>query len=187
MKIEKNKKHKTRIIIAVSLIAVALVAAGLFVYSKYFYVNKTNQTNSPTNSVNYDEATKEQLDAGTNIKNNVSDGSGTDQVADPTPIEGSTKKNVQVTFTAVSQSETTIQIRARIDAIENTGICTLTLTSEGQSTVTRTANTQSLASISTCKGFDVPLSELPAGIWQALISYDSATLIGSATKTITIN
>jgi len=143
-------------------------------------------TNSPSGngSVNYGPATSEQQKSGSQIKSGSTNSSDTPPA--PTPITGSTKKNVQVTVTAANQNGSTLQIRVLISAVENTGTCTLTLTRAGQPTVIKTADTQALASTSTCKGFDVPTSELSTGAWQALITYDSSTLTGSATKTITL-
>lgn len=184
MQITKNNNHKTRNIIALSTLVVALAMGGFYAYSKYSDVNTTDQQSGSTNKVNYDKATKEQQDAGSTIKKDSVTGGSDNQV--PPTAPGNTKKNIQVTITAANQNGSTLQIRALISAVEDTGTCTLTLTQPGKTAVTKTASTQALASASTCKGFDVPTSELSTGTWQALINYDSPALIGSATKTITL-
>ena len=165
------------VLIAIPLIYVYAFNGNLFGWKK----PTTQDTNQNQNSVNYDPATIEQQKAGTTVKSG-----STDSPPEPTPIPGSDKKNVQMTITAANQNGSTLQIRTLIGAVEDTGVCTLTLTSAGKSTVTKTVNSQALASTSTCKGFDIPVSELSAGTWHAFIEYTSTALIGSADQDIVI-
>jgi len=185
-----NKKRFPKKFIAIS-IAVLLLASTPFIYVYAFNGNlfgwNNHQSSKPKNStkgidtINYSPATKEQQDAGNQTKSGSSD-----TPSAPTPIPNSTKKNVQLTITAAQQNGSTLQIRVMIGAVEGAGVCTLTLTSVGQSTVTKTTNSQALASTSTCQGFDIPISELPAGTWRAIIEYNSTALTGSATQDIVV-
>ncbi len=184
MKYVTKKTFPKKIIIASAVIILLVAGALTYVYAfngNLFGWKASNNVPSGNNKIDYGPATSEQQKAGTNTKT-----SSADTPPAPTPIPSSTKKNVQVTITAANQNGSILQIRALIGAVENTGTCTLVLTRAGQSSVTKTAGTQALSSTSTCQGFDVPTSELSTGTWQALITYDSHTLTGSATKSITV-
>ena len=188
MKSIYKKKFTKKSIIISGVIVLLIVGALVYVYAfnGNQFDQKPQQKSSPSsiNAVDYGPPTSEQQKSGSDIKSNSSNSSDTPPA--PTPIPGSSKKNVQMTITAANQNGSTLQIRVLIGAVENTGTCTLALTSTGRPTVKKTAGTQALASTSTCQGFDIPMSELSAGTWQALITYDSSTLTGSATKSITL-
>jgi hypothetical protein len=183
-----NKKRFPKKIVAICIVVLLLVIASALTYVYAFNGNllgwkksATQNINNDQNSVNSDPATPEQQKAGTTIKSGSSD-----TPPAPTAIPGSDKKNVQITITAANQNESTLQIRTLISAVDNTGICTLTLTSVGKTTVTKTANSQALASTSTCQGFDVLVSELSVGTWHAVIEYGSTLLVGSANQDIVV-
>ena len=139
--------------------------------------------NTTTNGIDYSPATTEQQQSGSQVKSSGS----SDTPPAPTTIPGSDKKNVQIIITSANQNGTILQIRSQIGAVEDTGTCTLLLTSTGQTDITKTANAQALANTSTCQGFDVPTSELSNGLWHISISYSSSTLTGTATQDVTIN
>lgn len=94
-------------------------------------------------------------------------------------------ENITVIFSATNQTDTTLQIRALIEAVLGSGQCVLTLTS-GSTTLTKTASVQALASSSTCTGFDIPLTELSAGEWQLNLVVTSGSSKGSVEKGITV-
>ena len=188
MRIKKsNKSTTTKKVLIIGGIIIVLVAIPLtYVYAfngNLFGWQKPTTQNTDTDQrfVNYEPATPEQQKAGTTIKSG-----STDTSPAPTAIPGSDKKNVQITITAANQNKSALQIRTMISAIENTGVCTLTLTSTGKPTVTKTANSQALASTSTCQGFDIPISELSFGTWQAVVEYNSTALTGSANQDIVV-
>ncbi len=197
--ISTNKKRfSKKLIVTAGLVALFIAGSLTYVYAlggNLLGWQAPNSSPSDNNKINYGPATSEQQKSGSKIKsdstNNQQDPAKpatnqSDTPPAPTPTPDSAKKSVQVTITAANQNGSILQIRTQIDAVENTGKCTLTLTKSGASTVTKTAGTQAYASISTCQGFDIPMSELSAGTWQALINFDSSTLTGSATKTITL-
>jgi len=183
-----NKKRFPKKLIITAGVVILLIAGALtYVYAfngNLFGWTAPRTTTTGNTSIDYGPPTSEQKKSGTQTKSGSTNSSDTPPA--PTPITGSTKKTVQVTITAANQNGSTLQIRTLIGAVEDTGTCALTLTRTGQTTVTKTAGTQALASTSTCKGFDVPTSELSTGAWQVLITYDSSTLTGSATKVITL-
>lgn len=181
---QKTFRKKT-IIIAGSTVAVLVTGVLLYVYA--FHGNLFGWTTTPkiapttTNQINYEPATPEQQQAGVDAKTGTSD-----TPAAPATTPGSSLKSVEVTITAANQNGSTLQIRTLIGVVENTGTCTLVLSRSGQTSVTKTAGIQALSSSSTCQGFDVPVSELSAGTWQALITFESSTLTGTATKSIMV-
>jgi hypothetical protein len=179
MKINKPTSRKKIIIASICLLIVGAAAVATAMYLK---------SNSPKKDAN---STKEQQKAaGDQTKSNAVDASNGKSAASdtppaPQPIENSSKSNVGVTMTAGSQNGSLYQMRFQIDSPTNEGTCTLTLT-RGSATVTKTASVQALAKISTCQGFDVPVSELSPGQWNVSLSYESNTLTGSTTSTITV-
>lgn len=177
--ITKNKHKFPKKIIATSLVVllIASVLICVYIFKDNLLGWKTSQNlTQGDNTINYGPATQEQQKAGNQTKSGSSDVPPT-----PTNIPGSDKKNVQITITSASQNGSSLHIGTLIGAIEDTGTCTLTLTSTGQPTIIKTSTTQALASSSTCQGFDIPISDLPIGTWHILIEFSSSTLTGSAT------
>ncbi len=186
MKVSHHKQKNTKKYIIIGIVAIILISSP-FIYVYAFNGNlfgwKSNQkTNNPTqdvNNINYNPATKDQQDAGSQTKTGSSD-----TPTAPTVVPGSDKKEVQLIITSTNQTSTILQIRTQINTTDTTGTCTLTIT--GQKTIVKTAGVQAFASVSTCQGFDIPLSELSAGSWHASIDYSSATLHGSIAKDIVV-
>ena len=179
MKINSSSKKKNIIITLCT--AVVIVAAALGAVYWKTQNDKAHQNTS---------ATEQQKAAGEQTKSNAIDASnGKTQTNDtppaPQPIKGTSKSNVGVTMTASAQNGPTYQMRFQIDSPTTDGTCTLTLTKDS-STITKTAGVQALAKISTCQGFDIPVSELSPGQWNVNLSYESSTLTGSTTSTITV-
>ncbi len=186
MKIIKQKSKKTLIIIIAA--AVVLLTGS----SAFAYFNKLGPFSSSQNpNVNTKAATKEQQDAGQQVKQEKADEdakskpSGSDQPAAPVP-QPSGKSTVTVSITAANQNSGMLQIRNLIEAVDSTGTCTLTLTKSGSTTVTKTAGVQALASSSTCQGFNIPVSELSKGTWNIDLLFENSTLKGTASKTVDI-
>lgn len=174
---EKRKKSSKKIIIVCILIlAIASGAIVAFLHAKtnLFGNNPDNNKTLNINTVDYNPATNDQTKNGTDIKA----GSGsTDKPVAPTVVEGSTKKQVDLIIINASTTKVNVQINAVVDS----GTCTLTLTSPGQTTITQTSNIQPLASFSACKTFSY--SELPSGNWTIKVDYSNDTLIGTVTDT----
>ena len=185
MKIQSKKMSKTPLIIAAALIALLAVAALTYVYAFNGSIlgwsnHKTSSNDKPSTNTNLDKPTDEQIKAGNDIKNE-----NTDTSPAPLPQPGSDKQSVEVIITTPNQNAGTLQVHTQISTVVNTGQCTLTLSRTGQK-VTKTADVQALASTSTCKGFDIPVSELSTGSWQATLIYENDSLTGTASKLITI-
>lgn len=190
MKIQSKKISKTPLILVV--IAVVLLVASILSYvyifnGSIFGWSNHYTTSNDTPATNLDMPTDEQIKAGNDIKkgnlNESKNNKGTPSGS--VGQSGDNKESVEVTITAANQNSGTLQIRTQISKVVNTGQCTIRLTKSGK-TVTKTADIQSLASTSTCKGFDIPVSELSAGSWNAILTYESATLSGTASTIIAI-
>lgn len=76
---------------------------------------------------------------------------------------------ITLTITALNQTDSTLQLRVLIPSLTQ-GICRLRLES-GTKNIDLSVDTQALASTSTCKGFDIPLSQLSKGTWRAQVEY----------------
>ena len=185
--------HKKKYLIITSLIIILIASFGLVGY----YSNNKN-------TVKY-----QQQKAGVNIKQRIlgtnnssssnsssspstqSSGSGSSSGSSnnttssgSSPTSGIT--NIPIEITSTSQTSNTLEIRTQINEITSSGKCTLTMTS-GSNSINQSASVQALASISTCEGFNVPLSSLSSGSWTIIINYSSTGQTGSVTKQVNIN
>lgn len=194
---KKRKLLKKPLIITgsvVGLLLVVTIAGGVYLYkfhgSLFGWQPNPIAQNSPS-SINYKAPTPDQQAAGSAVKqqsltNQTKGTTSTDQP--PAPVaQPNGQSIVQVTITAANQTTSVLQVRAQVDTVTNNGTCTLTLTKAGSTTVTQAASTQSYASISACKGFDVPLSQLPAGTWNLAVHFSGNNLVGDASQSITIH
>lgn len=192
MKIPTLNKHKKAIFISIgTVVIVALSIFGFLVASGFF---SPRSDNSSRQQPNYDKPTDEQLEGGKAIEDYTDKQSnsgadpnsvGSDRPEKPVAIPGSTKAEVKIIVSSSNQNDGVLQVRTLISSIVNDGTCTLTLTKNG-ATVTKVANVQALPGSSTCKGFDIPVTELSSGIWSATISFENSTLKGSSTSSVKV-
>lgn len=180
---EKSTKKKKLTITAVAILGLLVVVFCLFILPA---MQSKPTTNSSANSTKKSEDNKK---ASENLKNSPdpskSDGTvGNDQPATPaTQADG--RKKVDVLLSAANQNGATVQIRFDILTITNTGTCTLTLTKD-QSTVTKSASVQALPDSSTCKGFDIPTSELNPGTWQIKLHFENSETVADTTGSMVV-
>lgn len=190
MKISPRKTAKKPFFIAAGVLALIVIATLTYVFAFNGSIlgwNNHNASPKSGSSTNLDKPTDGQVQAGSDIKKENLDKANGDSDTPPAPVTqpGSDKKSVEIIITAANQNNNVLQIRTQIATVTSTGKCTLTL-SKAEQTVTKTADIQPLASTSACKGFDIPVSELSLGSWQATLTYENDSLIGSASKVITI-
>ncbi len=183
MQIQKSHKVSKRFKL-LSVAAVLIIAAGT---GAFFYFKAQSQQNEKNdkgkiNSIDYGPPTKEQVQAGEAIDNPNKPGS--DPLPDPTPQENG-KSIVNVAITSVDQDKTSLRVSSLISTIDNSGTCTLTLT-KGSTKVVKEVGVQALPSSSTCKGFTIPVSELSTGKWQLTLTFENASLTGTADQSIEI-
>lgn len=185
-----SMKKLTAIILAV-IVVFALAASAVYVYGfgGTLFGWPAKQETPKAGKINYDKPTDEQKKAGEEVKKTATDGekpnaSGSDQTPAPVP-QASGKSKVELDMPNASQNNGTLHISTLISATTENGTCTLTLTS-GTKTVTKTAAVQALPSNATCKGFDIPVSELAPGNWQAALHFENNTFTGDTTRGIVI-
>lgn len=179
MKISKNNKRIKQKTLNMTIIAI--VALGFLAVS-YFSFN--NPIRSTSQSTNLDKPTDEQKSAGNEIKqgainNNSDDGSKNTLEAK------SQAQQVSVTITAINQTDQALQIRTLINS-QNIGSCSIKLEGQIPNTIEKTSDTQTLPNASTCKGFDIPVAELPPGVYKLTVEFVSDGTSGTATESVTI-
>lgn len=178
----KNSSHKKTLVFSAVALSV-LLTSGLVAYSQKIGLF------SP------DAITSEQSKTDTNLTaEEISDGEATIEQNKP-PIDTDNekpestvaKKTVEVQITSgPTVSSNILSVRALVQELNSSGLCTLTLSKAGQVSVTKTVSLQPFASVSTCQGFTIPTKSLSKGSWSMTISYQSNTSQGSTTEEITL-
>lgn len=178
MKISHSSPRKGRFIILGIIAIVVLAAIGVGAYalhqssqSKMSSQEDSNDSNQQTDQPSpFTPPSDEEIQAGKEVKEQNVNPSST-----PNPETGA-----QLTVTA-NNTGSSIQVRTAIAAIIQDGTCTIVLT-KGSSNVTKPeVGIQPLSGYSTCKGWDIPLSELSSGVWsiKVLANYQSKTATGT--------
>lgn len=182
MIISENKKSK-KVILAI--ISVFIIIALAFAY--YFYMTKTkeakpNQTNDTKNinKVDYSPPTNEQIESGSSIKKN-----SLDNTASTESNNAASTADITITVAQKSSDGKYFQVRSFANKVDSTAKCTLSLTKDNQ-TISKSVDVQTAASVSSCKGYDIDISDLSAGTWQMTIKYEGSLINGSTTKSIEI-
>lgn len=176
MKINKRSRKRMWLYVIGGLLLVSVIGVialfALRTFSPERYENTDTNLSPPTD---------EQVEAGRDIK---------EDSLQPIPEKTSPETEntatgappTSVVLTAVTKTDTVVQIRSLIETVTRSGTCKLTLTKD-QLRVAKTAEVQALASSSTCQGFDIPLNELSPGTWQIFLEVsiegNSASTIGS--------
>lgn len=177
--INSKKTHLKRNIITTTLITVALGVSTVYVMSVTktgpFANQQAGSSNQNIPSANAD-TDSENIPTTENNKTPLSHQPANNQ---------SNTKQLAATITAANQNVDTLQIRTLIESFTDSGTCKLTL-SNGTQTIVRTVSVQATVNASTCRGFDIPLSELSAGEWTITIAISLSTQNTTLTKTITI-
>jgi hypothetical protein len=186
MRINQNKKNIKLKIIIISTISVLLLGGAVFAWFSPlvpFFGNKPQVIRSE-NTVDYNRPTQEQKNAGEEQKKSTAE-QNTDTKSTSQDTNLNNSGDLIVSITSSNQTDNQLQIRSLIGAVSSNGTCTLILTKDSLK-VTKQSDIQAGPSSSTCKGFDVPTSELSRGIWQVTISVVIGNQNGSASKAVTI-
>ena len=179
--ISPTKKHQyTKKILIAGCVIVAILSftAAYFVYRNH---SATPTTKAPASQkpVNYGPATSDEKSAGDQIKEQALDSQKQND-------SNSTSSTVPLVITSANQSSGTVYIRTMIQQVTSAGTCTLSMSNGSGDTYTATSSVQSMASSSTCEGFNVPTSKLTIGDWSIKITYTNDTSSGSATGSVTV-
>jgi len=166
MKIKTNKS-KNKYLIAIPLVILACALPILW----YTNTQRTNDPSQDSPDIT-SKPTTEQIEAGDRSKEESTNNN------DATPIEKSPTELLEKTridsyITALNQTDSELQIRTNINALISSGSCKVQLSQPAQQTVTEVAGVTTLASTSTCKGFNIPLSKLAKGKWSITLTVSS--------------
>lgn len=177
----KNKKTKKAIVLPI--IALIVTGAAILVLLFIFQKKDTPQTDG----VNLNPPTKEEQQDAQNTKLQTVDQDQEDKSSgSANGSTANTSADLPVSISATNKTDSLLQIRVVIDTLVSSGTCTIVL--KNNTSVQRMVDTTPLASTSTCKGFDIPLSDLSAGQWTYTVtvkdSQESRT--GTATGTVSI-
>lgn len=131
----------------------------------------------PTNTVDYEPATKEEVDEGELIKQQAADQGG----------QANTSTNIEVSLSAAGQDTKggPVIVRTVING-GGGGQCTLTITNNSV-TKEYTANVENVGTYNSCKGFDVPITELNDGTYTATLTVVSGNSKGTVSQTIEVS
>lgn len=138
---------------------------------------------SPQPTTGNNAPSTQQIDSGSQIKGTaVQDGksSGSDQ---PTPpiVQNDSRLLVQVDITSVNKIDSITRVGVLISVLDQSGTCTLTVAlASGEAVYSAFAGIQAMSNSSTCKGFDVPNSNLPASGYTITVNYASDNKYGVA-------
>jgi len=151
--------------VIIPILIVLLLGSGI----AYYYFNNSQQT--------------QRTERNENPAQNVNDDNDTSQPEDKTPIQYSPSEDneaptdnntISGVITRKSSQNGTLVIRTTISELLSSGNCTLSITrSTDGKKVTRLAEIVQNPSSSSCKGFDIPTSELGKGEWTIFISISS--------------
>lgn len=171
----KNSRVRKRRLIIIASICSILLVVGVYLWlslaSPFFGQSEQQKTTDKT-TVNYEDATRDQIDAGNAIKQEFVDKKyGTsDTKSDDAQVD------TAINFSSISQTSSTLSVRVIISTtVVSGGSCTLTL-KKNTATIVKDAAVQSMGSYAVCQGFDVPLAELPSkGEWNITVTYSGSS------------
>jgi len=192
--LNKKRFNKKQLIIVGIIVALALISSFWYVVihnGSVFGWSLSPKNSSSNHGTDYTSPSSAQVTNGEKIKSNSlndtskTGSSGSDIPPAPTPSTGG-KSTVQLTITAINQTNSTLQIRTLISSLNDGGTCALTATKTDAASITQTVNVQNLSNTSTCQGFDIPISQMSKGTWNITINYNSTTLAGSVSGMATV-
>lgn len=176
MKIRKNTVNNKPLLVILAIVLVLLVGSGVTYALFQPWNNQESQTESEAvNDVDYDKATQDQIDNGADIKEDV--------INNDTPT---LTNNLSLTISSFKKDPSTYHIGVDIAQLISSGGCKVTLSSPNKQSKTYTSDIQALPGYSTCKGFDIPLSELQSVNWTIEASVTSGSSNGTAKGEVTI-
>lgn len=169
--------HRRQTVVFVLIVLVGCTLATYAYSAKLLPFNQQRET-SETNNTALDSPSNSQQSTGSLAKEEVVNKSTS------TPGD-SNDGSIPVVITAIQPGDTVL-IRTTIGIIATEGTCVLNMNGPDGKTYRGSTGIQAMSSTSTCKGFNVPLSELSSGKWTITISVKSAGAYGSATAEATL-
>lgn len=153
-----------------------LVLAGLS-FGGYTYY-KNHQNNKPDDGINYNPPTKQEKKETEDFKKKLIDEQNAKN--QNTKTDSSGKKVVTPQIVSYGQTNTAVEVSARVPGIfEDSGTCTLTLT-KGSVTVTQNKQASPNVSEMSCGFISISRSKLSSGSWSAKVTYTSSKAHGAS-------
>ncbi len=174
MKLRK-KQRPTKKIIFIIVTGILVITAGLVVW---YLWSRTPQSTStqPTNTVNYNPPTEEEKQAGDKQKEIIVQNQKND-----TPTQNPA---LQVFIVRTFQDPSGFNIRTEVGGT-TTGDCMITLTKDGQPTVTKTFPVVFEATSASCQNTPISLTDFTVGgAWnmQIVLKKDGAQSAAASTS-----
>lgn len=187
MLINKHTNPKKKILIA--CLAGALLLVGAIIITRqanlWPFPPAPQTTLTPATDEQKKDGEQTKTDTIQDTSSKETTGGGSDQPLPPVTDEATNTSTVIVDITSTSQDGTIYKIGVLIQAQLSSGQCNLTL-KKGTQIYASSVDIQALPSTSTCKGFNVPLDQLSAGIWIATVDIDSGSINGTASREVTV-
>lgn len=169
-------KQKSKKTLLVALAMILIISILLLVT---YLTNRGAQNDNPT--VIQDSKSKDFNTPATNDE--IDDGKITKENSINPPPNNSSGAALTVSANKV---ESYIQIHTQIDEITASGSCTLTLSSGSTIIEKGSVEIQPLPEYSTCKGWDIAISDLPTGTWTVKVIYSAGLKTTTTTTEVTI-
>lgn len=191
MSLKKQKRRNKKPILILVLVVGLVLAYGVVAYTKGLFPFQgrnisTGSGTSTTNTVNYDEASDTQKNAGQSAKEQFLN-KETEATKERAQANGETEstptsqQNTETVITSTSLQSGTLSIRVMMITLDQNGKCSITATRNGSSPINQTVGTQTMGSYTVCSGFD--LEGASSGNWKIDVNYKgSAGQVGSASK-----
>lgn len=187
MRTKKNTSSPKIITATLVALALVIIVPGIiYATSGSLFGWDPLKSEVKTDSSNNNPASQDQLDSGSSIKEQSTKNGGTsgsDQPSQPqTQQDG--KKLVETDIISINPIESIVRVSAMISILDQSGSCTLTITSQDNSIVhSQTVGVQAQSNTSVCKGFDVPAATLVNGQKYVFkVSYSNGEYYGNAEK-----
>lgn len=186
----KNRKTKTtpKKLIKIGLILLVIVAV-IFIAKEIIRHQTSPEKTEEEISENVVEKTEKEQKSSEEKKENDSDWSQeTEKKEEHQNFEGedpNEKNELTGTITTARVFGENFIVRVSIDQYLSSGTCELKLEKSGKN-YEETVNIYSDVSTSTCEGFDIPLSSLEKGVWNATINLSSEGKAGKIESEVVI-
>lgn len=183
MKIASTPKSKRALIMSLtSILVIGIVAAG-----SYLYLNRDKAGQTQTAGVGVNPIPTNNNEQSVPDNNKTSPNHTPQQYTPPSDMDKQSSNQLTGVINYKSVNDGVLSIRVTIDQRISDGTCALTLTNkETDKTVTRNADVATNPSSSTCRGFDIPVSNLSSGDWAISIKVISGDQNGNIKGSVSI-
>ena len=179
MKTSPNKKQKTKVVKVLILIIIFIaVGTGAMLFTiarNHNSANSSETSEQVQKDVNLAPPTQDQKENSSDVKKTSIENANQD-----------TPKSLNVSINSYAKTTAITHVGVDIERIISTGKCAINIVNGNTSKEYR-ADIQALAQYSTCKGFDIPNSDIGSGTWSIQATITSGSLTGSATSSIKVD